>query len=66
MDEEFKKQFNEMLLKTLEKASNSCYDNNGLPDAYSIGLYNGVELVRSFIMNEKPKYFEVKEDVKNA
>lgn len=66
MDEQFSKWINEMLLNTLGHAKKSCYDDNGLPDAYSIGLYNGIELVRSFLLKERPKYFEIKEENKNA
>lgn len=53
---EYQRELINVLNKTLIEAKKSCYNELGLPDPYCVGLYNGIEMVRSLIAEEDPKY----------
>lgn len=53
---EYQRELIKVLDETLIEAKKSCYNELGLPDPYSVGLYNGVMLVRSLVAEEDPKY----------
>lgn len=53
---EYQRELINVLNKTLIEAKKSCYNELELPDPYCVGLYNGIEMVRSLIAEEDPKY----------
>lgn len=53
---EYQRELINVLNKTLIEAKKSCYNELGLSDPYCVGLYNGIEMVRSLIAEEEPKY----------
>ena len=58
----FTLEFTDSLKCLLDKQKSNCESEDGKLDPYSIGLYNGIELARSSLLNEQPNFYEVKED----
>lgn len=63
---EYQRELIKVLDETLIEAKKSCYNELGLPDPYCVGLYNGIEMVRSLVAEENPKYIGEEEDEKEC